>query len=94
MKLRYLAAQLSVVHIADKSCEREANISPTMRGHARVMFPLQIPLVGGAFVRPKTRPCPRLPAWFQDGKEGVDGSSPSEGFVELPANRAVVLSIP
>ena len=28
------------------------------------------------------------------GKEGVDGSSPSEGFVELPANRAVVLSIP
>jgi len=28
------------------------------------------------------------------GQEGVDGSSPSEGFVELPANRAVVLSIP
>jgi hypothetical protein len=28
------------------------------------------------------------------GKEGVDGSSPSEGliFIEIPANRQVVLS--
>jgi hypothetical protein len=26
------------------------------------------------------------------GKEGVDGSSPSEGFAEMPANQAVELS--
>ena len=36
---------------------------------------------------------PLLPVSDLDGKEGVDGSSPSEGFEELPANRAVVLSI-
>jgi hypothetical protein len=28
-----------------------------------------------------------------NGKEGVDGSSPSEGFAELPANRAFGLSL-
>jgi len=27
-----------------------------------------------------TRPCPRFPALNENGKEGVDGSSPSEGF--------------
>ena len=31
-------------------------------------------------------PVPALPALFQDGKEGVDGSSPSEGFAKSPAN--------
>jgi hypothetical protein len=28
-----------------------------------------------------------------DGKEGVDGSSPSEGFAEMPANRLFELSV-
>jgi hypothetical protein len=28
---------------------------------------------------------PALPASSLDGKEGVDGSSPSEGFAEMPA---------
>jgi Bacterial low temperature requirement A protein (LtrA) len=88
---RYRAAQLIVVHTADKSCEREANISPTTRGHARVMFPLQIPSVCGAFVPPKTRPCPRLQAWFQDGKEAAPGSSPGEGL-KLPLNGVLVAS--
>ena len=36
--------------------------------------------------------CDRLPPG-PHGKEGVDGSSPSEGFDEMPATRAVVLSI-
>ena len=63
----------------------------TMRGHARVTFPLQIPLMCGAFVVAVTRSCPRFRPWFQDGKEGVDGSSPSEGLKENPANGHVVL---
>ena len=32
-----------------------------------------------------TRACPRFPTWFQDGKEGVDGSSPSEGSLPRAA---------
>jgi hypothetical protein len=35
--------------------------------------------------------CHRLPATLH-GKEGVDGSSPSEGFTEVPANAAFQLS--
>jgi hypothetical protein len=35
--------------------------------------------------------CDRLPEAFH-GKEGVDGSSPSEGFEEMPANRDFVSS--
>jgi hypothetical protein len=36
---------------------------------------------------------PPLPASLLDGKEGVDGSSPSEGFAELPANLWLELSL-
>ena len=31
-----------------------------------------------------TRPCPRFPSQNLDGKEGVDGSSPSEGSAKAP----------
>jgi len=61
-------------------CERRANIAATTRGHAWVTFPLQIPPMCGSFVVAVARSCPRFRPWFQDGKEGVDGSSPSEGF--------------
>jgi hypothetical protein len=37
--------------------------------------------------------CHRLPATFH-GKEGVDGSSPSEGFTEMAAQTGSSLSIP
>jgi len=30
----------------------------------------------------RTHPCPRFPPLLQGGKEGVDGSSPSEGFTK------------
>ncbi len=36
--------------------------------------------------------CDRLP-WDLDGKEGVDGSSPSEGFRKRPAYRGSLLSV-
>jgi hypothetical protein len=36
--------------------------------------------------------CTPLPPQNFHGKEGVDGSSPSEGFDEVPANRHLLLS--
>ena len=41
--------------------------------------------------KPVADGCDQLPG-PQNGKEGVDGSSPSEGSEKIPANRAVVLS--
>jgi hypothetical protein len=35
---------------------------------------------------------PSPPASLLDGKEGVSGSSPEEGFAKIPANRTVDLS--
>jgi hypothetical protein len=41
------------------------------------------------------RACTPLPPKNLHGKEGVDGSSPSEGFEikEIPANRLVLVSV-
>jgi hypothetical protein len=49
----------SVVSAADVPCERRANITATTCGHARVTFPLLIPLMCGAFVVAVTRPMVR-----------------------------------
>jgi hypothetical protein len=44
-------------------------------------------------VAAETPLCPRFPRLSQDGKEGVDGSNPSEGSsrVEIPVNRGFLL---
>jgi hypothetical protein len=81
----------NVVRPGYSTCERDANVSPSMRVHARVTTPRQIPPVCGAFVAAETQPCPRFPALAQDGKEGVGGSSPPQGL-KVPANRRIVLS--
>jgi hypothetical protein len=52
---------------------------------ARVRSRRRILPTCGAFVPARTHPCPRFPRLFQDGKEGVDGSSPSEGLKKNPA---------
>jgi hypothetical protein len=78
------------VNREDGACERGANISQSTRVHARVTCPSEIPRVCGGFVVALTRQYPRFPALSQDGKEGVDGSSPSEGFREAPAKSAFV----
>jgi hypothetical protein len=54
------------------------------RGQARVTSLRQIPSTCGAFVTGRALPYPHFPASFQDGKEGVDCSSPSEGFGKPP----------
>jgi len=65
-------------------CERGANISRTTRVHARVTRRCQIPSVCAAFVPSQTRACPDVPPRNLNGKEGVDGSSPSEGLRQKP----------
>ena len=80
-----LASRDDVVHTDDMPCERGANISPSTRVHARVTLLRRVRLVCGAFVPAVTRVCPRVPRSSQDGKEGVDGSSPSEGS-KIPAS--------
>ena len=67
-------------------CERSANISASTLGYARVTWPRQIRSTCGDFVAAATRPRPRFPALFQDGKEAAVGSSPTEGF-KGPANQ-------
>ncbi len=69
-------------------CERGANISWSTRVRARVTSLRPIRLVCRAFVASATRACPRFPPRNLNGKEGVDGSSLSEGFINIPANRS------
>ena len=54
--------------------------SPITRVHARVTSPSPDQSVSWTFAAAVTLAFPRFPPWFQDGKEGVDGSSPSEGL--------------
>jgi hypothetical protein len=61
-------------------CERGANTSPTTSVHTRATFRRQILEVCAAFVAAKARAYPRFPRRNLNGKEGVDGSSPSEGL--------------
>jgi len=71
--------------LASSECERDANISSSKRGHTRVYFSSSDPSGLRGFRTRVTRSCPRFPPGFQDGKEGVNGSSPLEGFRETPA---------
>jgi hypothetical protein len=73
-------------------CERSANTSATTRVHARVTSRREIPSACGAFVPAATRAYPRVPPQNLNGKEGVSGSSPEEGFTKRPANQAFRLS--
>src|SRR3954468_24566549 len=73
-----------VADTANDPREPDANIRRYPRVHARVTSVRGIPLVCRAFVLAVTLACPRFPTWFQDGKEGVDGSSPSEGSAKAP----------
>ena len=56
-------------------------------------FGLFEPFSGLAHLTPVATGCDRLPATI-DGKEGVDGSSPSEGFDKKPANGHFVVVCP
>jgi hypothetical protein len=67
-----------------------ANIRPSPGVHARVTPGRQISSVYAAFLTAETRPCPRFPPRAQNGKEGVDGTSPSEGFASSLVIRPLV----
>ncbi len=52
-----------------------------------------IPSSCAAFVPARSRPCPLFPASLLDGKEGVDGSSPSEGSAKVQQTEALLLGL-
>ena len=54
-------------------------MNATTGAPARVTCRLEIPAVCPTSVPSQTRACPRFPPRNLNGKEGVDGSSPSEG---------------
>ena len=67
-------------------CANEADISPSTRGS---LLLCQIPLDLRRFFAVRTLPCPRVPLPSQDGEEGVNGSSPLEGFIPQDHERSV-----
>jgi hypothetical protein len=58
-----------------------------MRGHPRPLPAYGVSPISRTNVLVDVRACTRVPRMDLHGKEGVDGSSPSEGFDEMPANR-------
>jgi hypothetical protein len=61
--------------------------------HSRATCRLQIPAVCAVFVPRRPRACPRFRPRNLNGKEGVDGSSPSEGFGKGAGNGAFLLTV-
>jgi hypothetical protein len=62
-------------------------------GHARALPTLCQQLICRTNVLADDRACPRLPPQNLHGKEGVDGSSPSEGLQLNPANGHFMLPV-
>jgi hypothetical protein len=85
---------LSVLRIDNITRVRDGYNRLSTRGHARTSATQSDLPICRENVPADALPCPPLPTQNLNGKEGVDGSSPSEGliFIEIPANRQVVLS--
>ncbi len=73
---------------------RDGYIRLGTRGHARTLKTQPKGPVCRENVIASARPCPPVPPTNLHGKEGVDGSSPSEGFSKRPAYRGSLLSVP
>jgi hypothetical protein len=88
------AILLSVLETDNVARVRDGYISESTRRHARAR-PTHCQLViCRTNVLANDRACTRLPRQNLHGKEGVDGSSPSEGSNKrkIPANRGFLLS--
>ena len=82
---------MSVYYTDNKTRVRDGYIRPGTRGHARALETrLEDPICRRKCVA-SDRTCTRVRPRNLHGKEGVDGSSPSEGFGESPAKGPVVL---
>src|SRR5262249_39687479 len=71
---------------------RDGYVTPSTSGHPRALATRAEGPVCRTNVSASARACTPLPPQNLHGKEGVDGSSPSEGL-KRPANRDFVLSV-
>jgi hypothetical protein len=72
---------------------RDGYISAGTRGQARALKAQREGAICRNYVILSDRTCPPVPLRNLHGKEGVDGSSPSEGFRKRPAYRGSLLSV-
>src|SRR6476659_3136830 len=89
--MQAVARASSVSKTDDGARVRDGYVSPSVRGHARALAtPAERPICR-TNVLANDRACTPLPPQNFHGKEGLDGSSPSEGFKKSPAKGLVVL---
>src|SRR6266536_2079425 len=81
----------SVSQTANAARVRDGYIRLGTRGRARARVTHPDALICRKNVIASGRPCPPVPSLHLHGKEGVDGSSPSEGFDKIPAKGHFVL---
>ena len=83
------ALLLLVLQTGNEPRVRDGYIGLSTRGHARARETRDKSPICRNNVIASDRPCPPVPPRNLHGKEGVDGSSPSEGSYESPATRGV-----
>ena len=81
----HLCSPFSVVRTDNAPRVRDGYIRLGTRGHARTLKTRLEAVICRKNVIASARPCTPVPPGNLHGKEGVDGSSPSEGFAVLPA---------
>ena len=77
---------LYVLKTANDTRVRDGYIRLSTRGHARTRSTRLEDSICRKNVPASVRPCPPVPPLNLHGKEGVDGSSPSEGFTKALQN--------
>jgi hypothetical protein len=82
-------APLFVSKTDNMSRVRDGYTSESTAGHARALATHGQPRTCRTNVAATDRACKQLPPPNLHGKEGVNGSSPSEGFEKIPANEAL-----
>ena len=87
------STRLSLFRIGNVARVRGGYASETTVGHARALPTHPYRQICRTNVSANDRACTRLPPQNLHGKEGVDGSSPSEGFGKKPANGALTCPI-
>src|SRR6266498_3167073 len=80
---------LPVLQVDNEPRVRDGYISLDTRGHARTLKTQREVSVCRENVIASARPCTPVPPQNLHGKEGVDGSSPSEGLTKVSAQRSL-----
>ena len=91
---RFSPSALSVFAIVNAPRVRDGYISLGTRGHARALPAHADRSICRKKGAASDRTCTSVPLPNFHGKEGVDGSSPSEGFDEVPVNSHFIVVCP